>query len=135
VFGGEHSGHFYFADFWKADSGALASLYALAELSRTDKTLSEVLAPYNRYWASGEINRTVDSPKEQIEKIRSHYQALIAHGEAFQLDDLDGLTVTSEEYWFNLRPSNTEPLLRLNVEAKNEALMQQVRDEVIGLLG
>jgi phosphomannomutase len=135
VFGGEHSGHFYFADFWKADSGALAALYAVAELSRTDKKLSEVLKPYIRYVASGEINRKVDSPRAQIEKIRNHYQARIERGDNFTLDELDGLTVSAGEYWFNLRPSNTEPLLRLNVEAKNEAMMNSVKDEVLAFLG
>jgi phosphomannomutase len=135
VFGGEHSGHFYFADFWRADSGALAALYAVAELSRTDKKLSEVMKSFNRYVASGEINRKVESPHAIIEKIKDHFLSLIEQGQNYSLDELDGLTVSAGEYWFNLRPSNTEPLLRLNVEAKDAAMMNRVKDELLALLG
>jgi phosphomannomutase len=135
VFGGEHSGHFYFADFWKADSGALAALYAVAELSRSDVALSEVMQPFNRYVASGEINRTVASPQQSIASVKALYEKAISRGENFTLDELDGLTVTGQGYWFNLRPSNTEPLLRLNVEASDKAKMEQITSEVLSLLG
>jgi phosphomannomutase len=128
VFGGEHSGHFYFADFWNADSGMLAALHAVAALGGQDGTLSALLAPYRRYAASGEINSTVADAAAKVAELAEEYADL-------ELDELDGLTVTSPEgWWFNVRPSNTEPLLRLNVEAPDEATMARVRDEVLGLV-
>lgn len=129
VFGGEHSGHFYFRDFWRADSGALAALFAIAELSHSDLPLSELLAPLNRYFSSGEINTTVKNAQERVEFIKAYYQAECS------IDELDGITVTGPNWWFNLRTSNTEPLLRLNVEAKSQKLMVKVRDEVLALIG
>jgi phosphomannomutase len=128
IFGGEHSGHFYFADFWKADSGMLAALYALTELSGSDKTLSQLLQPFNRYLASGEINTTVADTKAALARISSSY------GSTHTIDDLDGLTVQGQGYWFNVRPSNTEPLLRLNVEAHNADLLAQITTEVQGVI-
>ncbi|MEX2289294.1 MAG: phosphomannomutase/phosphoglucomutase [Mycobacteriales bacterium] len=128
VFGGEHSGHFYFAEFWNADSGMLAALHTLAALGGQDGTLSQLLASYSRYAASGEINSTVEDQAARLAAIRETYSGL-------ELDELDGLTVSSSEgWWFNVRASNTEPLLRLNVEAPDAATMQRVRDEVLGLI-
>ena len=128
VFGGEHSGHFYFNDFWRADSGMLAALYALAELMGSNSTLSELLKPYNRYISSGEINTKVKNVTKSISRIRDKY-----HGK-YQVDELDGLTITASTWWFNLRPSNTEPLLRLNVEADTEKEMIKIRDAVLALI-
>ena len=128
VFGGEHSGHFYFNNFWRADSGMLAALYALAELMGSNSTLSELLKPYNRYISSGEINTKVKDVTKSISRIRDKY-----HGK-YQVDELDGLTITASTWWFNLRPSNTEPLLRLNVEADTEKEMIKIRDAVLALI-
>lgn len=125
VFAGEHSGHFYFKNFWKADSGMLAALYALAELMQSDATLSELLEPYNRYFSSGEINSKVKDAQKSIKVIKEKYQS------EFDIDELDGLTVTAKEWWFNLRASNTEPLLRLNVEAQTQKQMAKIRDSVL----
>ena len=128
IFGGEHSGHFYFADFWRADSGMLAALYALAELMDSNKPLSNLLKPYNRYFSSGEINSKVKDVAKSIKAVEEKYQG------KYQLDHLDGLTVTADSWWFNLRPSNTEPLLRLNVEANTEKEMLKITDTVLALL-
>ncbi|MEN9698301.1 MAG: hypothetical protein RL448_256 [Actinomycetota bacterium] len=130
IFGGEHSGHFYFSDFWKADSGMLAALHAIAALGTSDKSLSKLLKPYSKYIASGEINSKVKDAKSTMKKIESIYGAKIE----IKLDHLDGLTVDSDSWWFNVRASNTEPLLRLNVEAKTEAQMAKIRDEVLELI-
>lgn len=126
VFGGEHSGHFYFKDFWRADSGMLAALHAIAALGESTTTLSELLKPYQRYCASGEINSQVADSQAKIAQIKVHYS-----GGDVEFDELDGLTVSSKQWWFNLRASNTEPLLRLNVEADSQELMEQIRDEVL----
>jgi len=128
IFGGEHSGHFYFSNFWRADSGMLAALYALAELMATKNTLSELLKPFNRYVASGEINSKVKDAEKSIELIRKKYC------DKYLVDELDGLTITADNWWFNLRPSNTEPLLRLNVEADTEKEMVKIRDTVLSLI-
>ena len=128
IFGGEHSGHFYFSNFWRADSGMLAALYALTELMATKNTLSELLRPFNRYVASGEINSKVKNVEKSIELIRKKYC------DKYLVDDLDGLTITADSWWFNLRPSNTEPLLRLNVEADTEKEMVKIRDTVLSLI-
>jgi phosphomannomutase len=125
IFGGEHSGHFYFANFWRADSGMLAALYALAELMATKKPLSELLAPYNRYFSSGEINSEVKDLPAAIARVRKAFQ------DQSEIDELDGLTFTADTWWFNLRASNTEPLLRLNVEADTQAEMKKIRDAVL----
>ena len=128
IFGGEHSGHFYFSNFWRADSGMLAALYALTELMATKNTLSELLKPFNRYVASGEINSKVKDAEKSIELIRKKYC------DKYLVDELDGLTITADNWWFNLRPSNTEPLLRLNVEANTEKEMVKIRDTVLSLI-
>jgi phosphomannomutase len=128
IFGGEHSGHFYFSDFWRADSGMLAALYALTELMATKNTLSELLKPFDRYIASGEINSKVKNAEKSIELIRKKYC------DKYLVDELDGLTITADSWWFNLRASNTEPLLRLNVEADTEKEMVKIRDTVLSLI-
>ena len=128
IFGGEHSGHFYFAQFFNADSGMLAALHTLAALGTYDGTLSQLLAPYDRYAASGEINSTVEDQKGKLAQLKGHYAGL-------ELDELDGLTAASPAgWWFNVRASNTEPLLRLNVEGPDTATMERVRDEVLALI-
>ena len=128
VFGGEHSGHFYFADFWRADSGMLAALYALAELMDSPKSLSEILESFDRYFSSGEINTQVKDAGKSINLVRKKYE------KENEIDELDGLTVSSQKWWFNLRPSNTEPLLRLNVEADSPKLVAEIRDTVLSLI-
>ena len=135
IFGGEHSGHFYFRDFWRADSGMLAALHALAALSESNGSLSQLLHSYNRYSSSGEINSVVSDAQSVMDSIESHYLAMdLAIGD-ITTDHLDGLTVESTDWWFNVRASNTEPLLRLNVEANTEALMKKVSTQVLGLIG
>ena len=129
IFGGEHSGHFYFKEFWRADSGALAALHAIAALGESDTTMSELLAPYNRYVISGEINSKVADTKAATETVEKSYAS-----DQVTMDHLDGLTVNGDTWWFNLRPSNTEPLLRLNVEASTQAQMETVRDAVLLLI-
>ena len=130
IFGGEHSGHFYFADFWRADSGMLAALHALAALGNSKLKLSELLKPYARYVASGEINSKVIDVHGKIAEIKDIYGAK----PGLEIDELDGLSVNGDTWWFNVRPSNTEPLLRLNVEAKSEAQMGKLRDEVLQII-
>ncbi len=130
VFGGEHSGHFYFRDFWCADSGMLAALHAVAALGNQTKPLSKILKNYQRYFSSGEINSTVTDPASILSNVEEVYGAKAG----VSLDHLDGLTVSAEAWWFNLRASNTEPLLRLNVEAKTKARLDRVRDEVLALI-
>ena len=130
VFGGEHSGHFYFRDFWFADSGMLAALHALAALGGQAQPLSELLADYARYHASGEVNSEVADQAEATERVRQAF----AGRPGVRTDELDGLTVTADGWWLNLRPSNTEPLLRLNVEADSEAVMAALRNEVLGMV-
>jgi len=128
MFGCEHSAHYYFRDNYRADSGLIAALVVLDVLSRAGRPLSQVLAPYDRYADSGEINRRVDDPGKVIERVAEAY--------ADQPRDwTDGLTVDAGPWWFNLRPSNTEPLLRLNVEAPTRTEMERVRDEVLDLVG
>jgi phosphomannomutase len=131
VFGGEHSGHFYFRDFWRADSGMLAALHTLAALGGQDQPLSALLSQYSRYVASGEINSTVDDQQERSAAVERAY----ADRQGVTVDHLDGLTVSLPGgTWFNVRPSNTEPLLRLNVEAPDEATMVSVRDHVLAIV-
>ena len=129
IFGGEHSGHFYFKEFWRADSGALAALHAIAALGESDSTMSALLAPYDRYVISGEINSKVADTKVATETVQRSYTS-----DQVTIDHLDGLTVNGDTWWFNLRPSNTEPLLRLNVEASTQAQMESVRDAVLSLI-
>ena len=130
IFGGEHSGHFYFKDFWRADSGALAALHALAALGESDQTISQLLAPFKRYVASGEVNSRVSDAALIIKAIKEKYSAQ----PEFQIDELDGLTASTSTWWFNVRASNTEPLLRLNVEADTAANMAAHRDELLALI-
>jgi len=127
VFGGEHSGHFYFRDFWRADSGMLAALHVLAALGEQPGPLSALLSAYSRYADSGEINSTVADAPAKLAEIEQVY----AGSPGVTLDHLDGLTVQGDGWWFNVRPSNTEPLLRLNVEAPDEPTLARVRDEVL----
>jgi phosphomannomutase len=116
VFGGEHSGHYYYRDNFRADSGIITALLVLELLSLSDQPLSELLKPFQRYSDSGEINTEVTNPAATVEAIAAHESEQNA-----SIDRLDGLTVDHGEWWYNLRPSNTEPLLRLNVEAKTES--------------
>lgn len=132
LFGGEHSGHFYFANFWNADSGMLAALYAISALKSTRKSMSQVLSEFDRYSQSGEINSKVDDVEGAMKKVLSAFPE-----STHDHDRLDGLTVAphgSTDWWFNVRASNTEPLLRLNVEAKDEAKMSEIRDQVLALI-
>jgi phosphomannomutase len=131
VFGGEHSGHFYFRDFWRADSGMLAALHTMAALGATDRPLSALLAEFARYSASGEINTEVDDQQARMVAVEKTF----ADRPDATIDHLDGLTVElADGSWFNLRPSNTEPLLRLNVEGRDEAAMQELRDAVLAIV-
>jgi len=130
VFGGEHSGHFYFRDFWYADSGMLAALHVLAALGEQQAPLSEILAGYGRYVATGELNSEVQDQAAATERVRAEF----ASRPGITADGLDGLTITGDSWWFNLRPSNTEPLLRLNLEAADEDTMLRLRDEVLGIV-
>jgi phosphomannomutase len=129
IFGGEHSGHYYFRDNYRADSGLVAALVVLEVLSRAGKPLSEVLAPYRRYAESGEINRRIAGGdlKAVIHRVAERYPPETR-------DWTDGLTIDTTDWWFNLRPSNTEPLLRLNAEAKTAAEMARIRDEVLEMV-
>jgi len=127
IFGGEHSGHYYFRENYRADSGLIAAVVVLEQLSRADAPLSQVLAPFRRYRASGEINSRVLDQGGKIEEIARAY----ADGRE---DRLDGLTVEFEDWWFNVRPSNTEPLLRLNVEARNDELLGEKTAELLELI-
>jgi phosphomannomutase len=130
IFGGEHSGHFYFRDFWFADSGMLAALHVLAALGHDNRPLSEMLKDFSRYVDSGEINSEVADQAATTAKVRNAY----SERPGVTLDELDGLTVSGDDWWFNVRPSNTEPLLRLNVEAATQEQMAAIRDEVLGLI-
>ncbi|AMW10862.1 phosphomannomutase/phosphoglucomutase [Streptomyces qaidamensis] len=130
IFGGEHSAHYYFRDFWNADTGMLAALHVLAALGGQAGPLSALVAQYDRYAGSGEINSTVADQQASLAAIRSAYGTR----EGITLDELDGLTVSSADWWFNVRPSNTEPLLRLNAEARDAETMARVRDEVLGII-
>jgi len=131
VFGGEHSAHYYFRDFWRADTGMLAAMHVLAALGEQSRPLSELTAAYSRYAASGEINSTVaDAPAKMTEVGET-----FAEQDGVHVDDLDGLTVELPDgSWFNLRASNTEPLLRLNVEAPDRERMIELRDQVLGMV-
>lgn len=126
VFGGEHSAHYYFADNFRADSGLIAAVLVLEQMCLRDMKLSELRVPYERYVASGEINTVVESTSEVIDRVAAAYSE-------YSLDWLDGLTVDAGEWWFNLRPSNTEPLLRLNLEAGTQAEVDQHVAEVRAL--
>jgi phosphomannomutase len=128
VFGGEHSAHYYFRDFWGADTGMLAALHVLAMAGATRQPLSELAAGFTRYAASGEINSRVEDQQVAMDRVAA---AFAGRG---QQDRIDGLTVAGGDWWVNVRPSNTEPLLRLNVEAATEEVMAALRDETLGLI-
>jgi phosphomannomutase len=132
IFGGEHSAHYYFRDFWGADNGMLAALHVLSELGHTDHPLSELVREYSRYVESGEINSVVSDQAAVVEAI---HDAFSSRGE---VDRLDGMTVSGRDgddfWWFNVRASNTEPLLRVNVEAQNRTLMETIRDDILGII-
>ncbi|TCC64169.1 phosphomannomutase/phosphoglucomutase [Kribbella pittospori] len=130
VFGGEHSAHYYFRDFWRADTGMLAALHVLAALGEQDKPASELFAAYERYVASGELNNKVDDAAATTAAIEDTF----GDKPGITVDHLDGLTVSAPQWWFNVRASNTEPLLRLNVEAADRPTMERVRDEVLALI-
>jgi phosphomannomutase len=127
VFGGEHSAHYYFRDNWRADSGSIAAMCVLELLSRADAPLSEFRKPFERYVQSGEINTRVDDPLAVIEQLAGAYAAQ-------PQDRVDGLTVDAGDWWFNLRPSNTEPLLRLNLEAPDAESCDAHTAEVLALV-
>jgi len=127
IFGGEHSGHYYFRDNYGADSGLIAAVIALGELSAASDALSELLAQYRRYVSSGEINSRVDDPEAKVEQVA---RALPGGRQ----DRLDGLTVEFDDWWCNVRPSNTEPLLRLNVEARTDEVLEAETAEVLALI-
>jgi len=127
VFGGEHSGHYYFRDNYRADSGLIASMVVLGMLGTGDHPLSGLRVPFERYADSGEINSRVDDPGVVIDKVAGAYDGV-------EQDRLDGLTVDSGDWWFNLRPSNTEPLLRLNLEARDRAACDAHVSEVLALI-
>ncbi|MGY1632339.1 phosphomannomutase/phosphoglucomutase [Geodermatophilus sp. SYSU D01186] len=131
VFGGEHSAHYYFRDFWRADTGMLAAMHVLAALGEQSRPLSELTAGYSRYAASGEVNSTVADAAGSARAVREAFEG----EDGATVDDLDGLTVTlADGSWFNLRASNTEPLLRLNVEAPDAARMTELRDRVLEMV-
>lgn len=127
IFGGEHSGHFYFRDNWYADSGMIALMQCLELFSEAGKPVSEVIAPIDTRFRSGEINSTVKDIPAKIKQIEEHYADA-------QIDHLDGVTISYPDWWMNIRPSNTEPLLRLNVEGDTKALMEKHRDEALALI-
>ena len=127
IFGGEHSGHFYFRDNWFADSGLIAFLVCLELISREDRPLHEMISEIDPYYRSGEINSRVKSIPAKLEAVAA------AFSEDYQ-DTEDGLTVQSDHFWFNLRPSNTEPLLRLNIEAENKDLLAETRQKLLDII-
>lgn len=129
IFGGEHSGHFYFRDNWYADSGLIAFLIVLEMISLSGKTVSELLAPIDTRFRSGEINSEVSDQQGKMAAIEQRYAA-----QGATVDHLDGITVGFPTWWFNVRPSNTEPLLRLNLEADTREEMERRRDEVLNLI-
>jgi phosphomannomutase len=128
VFGGEHSGHFYFRDNWYADSGMIALLACLELFSEANKPVSEVIAPIDTRFRSGEINAHVADIPAKLAEIENHYADA-------EIDHLDGVTIVYPDWWMNVRPSNTEPLLRLNVEGDTRELMERHRDEALALIG
>ena len=128
IFGGEHSAHYYFRDFWGADTGMLAALHVLALLGHQDASMSELAAGFAGWTASGEINSTVPAVEPVLERVRA---AFAGRG---TLDEEDGVTISDADWWVNVRASNTEPLLRLNVEAREEAVMAALRDEALAII-
>ncbi|MBA2464322.1 MAG: phosphomannomutase/phosphoglucomutase [Nocardioidaceae bacterium] len=130
IFGGEHSGHFYFRDFWRADSGMLAALHALAALAEDDRPLSGLLAEYTRFHTSPEINSTVADQQSVVAAVEEAYVDV----DGVEIDHLDGLTVSHADWWFNVRASNTEPLLRLNAEAGDAEALERLLSTVLAMI-
>jgi phosphomannomutase len=130
IFGGEHSAHYYFREFWNADTGMLAALHLLAALGSQPEPLSRLMAQFTRYAASGEINSVVSDPAARLAALRERFGGR----PGITVDELDGLTFSAEGWWFNVRPSNTEPLLRLNVEGDDPATMAAIRDEALAVI-
>jgi phosphomannomutase len=128
VFGGEHSAHYYFADNYRADSGLIAAVILLEALSQSDGTFAELVAPYDVYAASGEINSTVEDQQAAMEAVEQEF------ADEATLSMPDGLLAEADTWWFNLRPSNTEPLLRLNVEGDDQATMETITDRVLSII-
>ena len=128
VFGGEHSAHFYFRDFWGADTGMLAALHVLAAVGESNEPLSELVEQYSLFAASGEINSTVEEVEPILVALEQHF------GDRAVPDRVDGLTLTGDGWWVNVRPSNTEPLLRLNVEAPTVDRVEALRDEALAII-
>ena len=129
VFAGEVSGHYYFRDFFQADSGVVPFLLMLERVSRSGKPLSEILRPYReRYFITGEINTTVDDVPVKLQELKERF------GREGRVSHLDGVSVDADDWHFNVRPSNTEPLLRLNLEARSQELMERKRDEVLAVI-
>jgi phosphomannomutase len=135
VFGGEHSAHYYFRDFWFADSGLLAALHVLSALGQQDGPLSALAQQYERYVGSGEVNSTVADTSGRLAAVRDAFA-----GDGVAVDELDGLTITHDrpdggvDWWLNVRPSNTEPLLRLNVEGADRDTMERIRDQALAVI-
>jgi phosphomannomutase len=129
VFGGEHSGHYYYHDNYRADSGIITAFVVLELMSQSDQTLSQLAKPFQRYASSGEINTEVKSPAATVERVRERLER-----DGVAVDLLDGLTADYGTWWFNLRPSNTEPLLRLNVEAPNEEALRRHVDGIVAMI-
>jgi phosphomannomutase len=127
LFGGEHSGHFYFRENWYADSGMIAFLQYLELFSEAAKPVSQVIAPIDTRFRSGEINSTVVDASKKLRQIQEHFFDA-------QIDHLDGVTISYPQWWMNVRPSNTEPLLRLNVEGDTKAFVEAHRDEALALI-
>ncbi|MHB8145346.1 MAG: phosphohexomutase domain-containing protein, partial [Vulcanimicrobiaceae bacterium] len=127
VFGGEHSGHFYFKNNWYADSGMIALMACLEVFSKSGQPVSRTIAPIDTRFRSGEINTEVADARAKMKEIEGYYKDA-------QIDRLDGVTISYPDWWMNLRPSNTEPLLRLNVEGDTKALMERHRDEALNLI-
>ncbi len=129
IFGGEHSGHFYFRESWNADSGIIAAVTVLQLISVSNQSLSEILEPIDTRVRSGEINSEITDLEGTLKRVEEYYAA-----EGAEVDHVDGLTVGFEEWWFNVRPSNTQPLVRLNVEAETQDLLDEKTAEVLGLI-
>jgi len=127
VFGGEHSGHFYFRNNWFADSGLIALLVSLELISEENKPLSALVKSIDPYFRSGEINSQVDDIPKKLQEIETHYSS-------GKIDLLDGVTVDFGNWWFNVRPSNTEPLLRLNIEANTKEKLEEKEEELLKLI-
>ncbi|MCB0893270.1 MAG: phosphomannomutase/phosphoglucomutase, partial [Propionibacteriaceae bacterium] len=128
IFGGEHSAHYYFRDFWGADTGMLAALHVLALLGHSDGTMSDLVAKLPSFAASGELNSTVADVPGTLDRVDAAFAGRGTH------DRSDGLTIETDDWWVNVRPSNTEPLLRLNVEARSEQQMVALRDETLAII-